>query len=272
MVQTVPVRVFVLSTGRTGTTFLASALKQLGADAHHEPGPRWLRNLSNARAAGAISHETGSRLLGHARGENLSDERVYVEASCLIYGLAEELLESFSDAMLVHLVRDPRGYIKSAMDWGVHRPGGRILNAIPYRRLAPPQYDPTSLALRAQWFATSRFERIAWGWSAMNAATRRGCASSDRCMTVRFEELVDDQHTGLQRIARAAGLNVSTNDIERLRLKPVNPAPRRRFPQWTDWSDTQLRILLERCGGEASKYGYTLKDDVAALLSSQAAV
>lgn len=259
-------RVFVLSTGRTGTTFVAEALSRLGADARHEPGPVWLRNLSNARVSGAVGHETASRLVRRVRPDD-SPSIPYVEASCLIYGLAEELLEVFDDALVVHLVRDPRTYIRSAMDWGVHRLAGRPLNLAPYRRLATAQSAPFDPRERWRWAVTPRFDRIAWGWTAMNEAIRRTCESTSRAMTVRFEELVDETHSGLFEIARAAGIVDDPSRVEALELTRVNAAPKRGFADWTEWTRDQMETVLRLCGDEAAHYGYDIEAGFAPFLS-----
>ena len=73
---------------------------------------------------------------------------------------------------MVQVVRHPVGYVRSAQDWGAYRFGGRPLNLLPYRRLAPPQFHPWNPAERVRWAGEDQFERLAWAWSAMNQAMR----------------------------------------------------------------------------------------------------
>ena len=40
--------------------------------------------------------------------------------------------------------------------------GGRPLNVLPYRRLAPPQFHPMSPAERMRWIGQDQFARLAW--------------------------------------------------------------------------------------------------------------
>src|SRR4029079_11886369 len=135
----------------TGTQFLARTVEGWGARSHHEPGPWWLRHLSNAHASGAASLDRAVRLLHRVRDEALAADEPWFEASCLDHGLVGPLLEAFPEATVVQVVRHPVGYVRSAQDWGAYRFGGRPLNVLPYRRLAPPQFHPLNPAERVRW-------------------------------------------------------------------------------------------------------------------------
>ena len=163
--------VFVVSTGRTGTQFLARTFGEWGARSHHEPGPWWLRHLSNAHASGAVGEDRAVRLLHRVRDEALAVDQPWFEASCLDHGLVGPLLVAFPDAEVVQVVRDPAGYVRSAQDWGAYRFGGRPLNVLPYRRLAPPQFDRWNVRARVHWAGRDQFERLCWAWAAMNRGT-----------------------------------------------------------------------------------------------------
>ncbi len=125
--------VFVVSTGRTGTRFLAETIAGWGARSHHEPGPWWLRHLSNAHASGAVSRDRAVNLLHQVRDEALAADEPWFEASCLDHGLVAPLLEAFPEATVVQVVRHPVGYVRSAQNWGAYRFGGRPLNVVPRR-------------------------------------------------------------------------------------------------------------------------------------------
>ena len=262
--------VFVVSTGRTGTTFLAQAATDLGAKGCHEPGPWWLRHLSNAYATGHLDHDRAVRILRSRRGD-IGRSAPYLEASCLIYGLVAPLLEAFPEARVVHVVRDPRTYVRSGMAWGAYRFGGRPLNLLPYRRLAPPQFRPLDLPARLRWVFDDQFNRLCWAWSAMNEAMRTQGAGRDRFSTVRFEDLTDREQgpAVLGWLARDLGLAVDADRLAELAGDPVNASGGDPADDWTTWTSARLRVLQDRTGAEASRYGYPVADEISVALAEQ---
>lgn len=259
--------VFVVSTGRTGTTFLARFAGDIGAEGCHEPGPWWLRHLSNAHVSGHLDHDRAVGLLRRQRA-HVGTSGPYLEASCLIYGLVGPLLDAFPEARVVHVVRDPRTYVRSGLSWGVHRAGGRPLNLLPYRRLAPPQFRPLDPRERVRWAADNQFARLCWAWSAMNQAMRAQGAGHERFRTVRFEDLTDPDlgPDTLAALASDLHLPVDRSRLTELTATPVNASETEASVGWQSWSDADLGLLLERTATEADHYGYPVTGDVTAEL------
>lgn len=262
--------VFVVSTGRTGTTYLARAAGELGAEGCHEPGPWWLRHYSNAYASGHLRRDRAVRALRDHR-VGIGVEGPYLEASCLLYGLVEPLLTAFPDARVVQVVRDPRTYIRSGLAWGAYRFGGRPLNLAPYRRLAPPQFHPWDLRTRARWVLDDQFARLAWAWSAMNEAMRTQGAGYDRFRTVRFEDLTDPEEGPghLAALAADLGLEPSPGQLADLTGTRVNPSGADDTDDWRSWSAERLHLLRDRTGAEAAAYGYPVVEEVDRLLAGR---
>jgi hypothetical protein len=249
---------FVVSTGRTGTTFLAQFASDQGAQGCHEPGPWWLRHLSNAHASGHADHDRTVRLL-RARRAEIGTEAPYLEASCLIYGLVGPLLDAFPTARIVHVVRDPRTYVASGLSWGAYRFGGRQLNVVPYRRLAPPQFRPTRVIERVRWVGQDQFSRLAWAWSAMNRAMRIQGEGHERFRTVRFEDLTGAESGPplLAELADDLGLGVGPDGG----LPPesvVNASGSAGLEAWRSWTPQRRQRLVEFTAVEAEHYGYDI--------------
>jgi hypothetical protein len=250
--------VFVVSTGRTGTQFLARTFEDWGARSHHEPGPWWLRHLSNAHASGAVGEERATRLLHRVRDGALAVDEPWFEASCLDHGLVRPLLTAFPEVVVVQVVRDPVYYVRSAQDWGAYRFGGRPLNLLPYRRLARPQFDRWNLAERLRWVGQDQFQRLCWAWAAMNRAMRTQGTGSDRFRIVRFEDLTDPVRgpVELGRIADDLGISVSAEVMASAVTQRLNASE----AKVRDWTPGQWAQLVELTASEAAHYGY----DVAA--------
>jgi hypothetical protein len=258
---------FVVSTGRTGTQFLADLFGRLGARSSHEPGPKWLRLVSNAHVAGRVSSERAARLVAHVRRNEVERPGAppWVESSCLVYGLVDPLLASFPDAHVVQVVRDPRTYVRSAMGWGAYRTGGRPLNLLPFRRLAPPQFGPRSLRRRFGWAAEGQFERLCWAWAAMNRSMREQGSGSSRFSVVRYEDLFDPVRSGatLRSLCALAGFEVDDSTLSRLAERRINAGKKTpEIPDWSHWSLPERRRLLRECSEEAWRYGYDLEGEV----------
>jgi len=249
----------VVSTGRTGTRFLAHMFAGVGAEATHELGPRWLRLVSNAYAAGRITEGTARSLVIRARPQPASpDGRPWVEASCLLYGVVRPILDAFPQANVVQVVRDPRTYVPSALGWGAYRLGGRPLNVVPFRRLAPPQFHPRSLPARVAWARQNQFQRLCWAWAAMNRTMREQGAGSDRVHVVRFEDLFgpEDGERSLGRLCALAGLEPQPQQVAELKRRRLNAGPG--GGGWAEWGRAERQWLRVTCTDEAARYGYDL--------------
>jgi hypothetical protein len=259
---------FVVSTGRTGTQFLADLFGRLGARASHEPGPKWLRLASNAHVAGRLSSERAARLVARVRRGEVDPAGAppWVESSCLVYGLVEPLLATFPEAHVVQVVRDPRTYVRSAMGWGAYRAGGRPLNLVPFRRLAPPQFRPRSLRRRLSWAGEGQFERLCWAWAAMNQAMREQGSGSPRFSVVRYEDLFDPVRSSatLRSLCELVGVEADDVTLARQAERRVNAGTRTpEIPEWSRWTPTERARLIRECAAEASRYGYDLDGEVA---------
>ena len=259
---------FVVSTGRTGTQFLADLFGRLGARASHEPGPKWLRLASNAHVAGRLSSERASRLVARVRRDEVErpDAPPWVESSCLVYGLVDPILTTFPDAHVVQVVRDPRTYVRSAIGWGAYRAGGRALNVVPFRRLAPTQFRPRSVRRRLEWAGQGQFERLCWAWAAMNRSMREQGADSERFSVVRYEDLFDPERSGptLRSLCSLVGFEADDATLSRLAERRINAGRKTpEVPEWSKWSAAERALLLRECAGEATHYGYDLDGNVA---------
>jgi hypothetical protein len=259
---------FVVSTGRTGTQFLADLFGRLGARASHEPGPKWLRLASNAHVAGRLSSERASRLVARVRRDEVErpDAPPWVESSCLVYGLVDPLLATFPDAHVVQVVRDPRTYVRSAIGWGAYRAGGRALNVVPFRRLAPTQFRPRSVRRRLEWAGQGQFERLCWAWAAMNRSMREQGAGSARFSVLRYEDLFDPERSGptLRSLCSLVGFEADDAALSRLAERRINAGRKTPdVPEWSKWTAAERALLLRECAGEATHYGYDLDGNVA---------
>ena len=120
---------FVLSSGRTATTYL-TALLQNGSsefDCFQEPFPGWFfQIMSNLAAAGKLP----AALRGPVKSAFLSFRQKLkkkcrtsklVEINPFLYGLGPVLNDAVGPFHLIHMVRHPFGFIQSSLNF---KPGG----------------------------------------------------------------------------------------------------------------------------------------------------
>jgi hypothetical protein len=172
---------------------------------------------------------------------------------------------------VIQVVRDPRTYVRSGLAWGAYRFGGRPLNLLPYRRLAPPQFQPFNPTERVRWVADDQFDRLCWAWSAMNEGMRSQGADSDRFRTIRFEDLTDPAigPDVLGEVAHDLGLTVEGARLAELAGRPVNASGADPADDWRSWSDDRLRLLRQRTAAEADHYDYPVGAEVDDVLAGR---
>jgi hypothetical protein len=155
--------------------------------------------------------------------------------------------------------------VRSAMGWGAYRAGGRALNVVPFRRLAPTQFRPRSVRRRLDWAGEGQFERLCWAWSAMNRSMREQGSGSPRFSVVRYEDLFDPVRSGpaLRALCELAGFEVDDATLSRLAERRINAGKRTpEIPDWSRWTPAERRRLVRACADEAAYYGYDLEGDV----------
>jgi hypothetical protein len=160
--------VFVLSTGRVGTTTLQHLLN-LSKDVHafHEPDPKFLKEGQEAYLEFPLSKGKSSELFDRyveARVSRLSRalERgcVYAECANRMTFLAPILAGSFPQAKFIHLYRNPADLIRSAMRRRWYVSG----NEYDRTRVVPRHDDPWA----AEWETWDLFEKCCWHWKTVN--------------------------------------------------------------------------------------------------------
>jgi hypothetical protein len=248
----VPRTVLIVSSGRTGTQFLARYFdanypRVVG---RHEPKPRYrVRIAANAHAAGALSRERTRTLLSRRSPRHVDCEGadLYVESNPFLWGAIDVFDDVFDRPTIVHVVRDPRDQVRSSLNHGTASGLKAVAN-----RCIPYWYPKLAGAPRpSDWVG-----RAAELWVVVNA---RLSEYGPRCADyffVRYEELFDESNSGLRALC------------ERLRLpfagagSPVDPAERinrargHALPGWSEWSDDDC-ITLQRIAGDLmQRYGY----------------
>lgn len=285
--------VFIVSGGRTGTTYFGDLLSDKIADCFsvHEPdmldtsldpklwskirtfgfdhmvtgrllGRTGIRNLtrlrlSSARSDGALVDAVLRHRLDYYRAR---PEPLLVESYYQWYGLVPVIRRAFPEAKIAGIVRDPRDWVRSWMNFGGLRNRSDILGMFGQGRLDPKAVGDEIHA--ARWAQMNRFERICWDWAQINRTIRDDCTANDHCRVFRFEDLFARQGEASE---MAAFLDFVRRHPRRdYELKPdalrldsvVNASRKDRQADWTLWEPDQARALDAICGSLMRAFGY----------------
>ncbi|WP_204701535.1 sulfotransferase [Halanaerobacter jeridensis] len=287
--------VFISSTGRTGTQFLAWVMSEMITDCTsiHEPGTPWLTKLnklpkqikryglyhmtwgqlqpshsmfklSTDRCRGVVSDKQAKEYIRNMREGLMKqlDSGVYVESSGHMYGALDLLDEVFPNSKIVFIIRDPRNFVRSA------------LNTLEYILYGPLDIDCLDLSLKARyldddpysdkWSSMSKFEKYCWYYNYLNEFVFSKLEGADNFKVYRFEDLFnpetrDDYFTDMLQFSSTFqdGYTKEVNyQPELMDQKVHSNAKKKKFPKWLEWSPKRAQILQKHCGKWMDKFDY----------------
>jgi hypothetical protein len=256
--------VVVLSSGRTGSQFLARYFDANFSEVvatHEAPPSALLRVLSNAAASGALDRAQMLRWLSRLRARRVARLRpetaIYLESNGFLYGFTEVLSELWPDVAVVHVVRDPRDQIRSALAHGNDRGLKRLAAAV------VPWWHPTPGAtpgLEPPDPASGLVGRFATSWRVINQKIEDARPHCPDFLRLRFEELVDADASGLRALCAHLGLDFREGGSVAPDQR-FNASTRVALPDWHDWSPVACRAVETACGPLMRSYGYGLEPE-----------
>jgi hypothetical protein len=244
----------ILSSGRTGTRFLAHYFDANYRDviARHEPPPRaLLRMASYARASGRLSTGAMRRLLrGARRRVAASEAALYLESNPFLSGFIEVVDDVFDEPVILHVVRDPRDYARSSLNHGTSRGARGIANRL------VPFWFPDLRGLPEIGPHPDWLERTAGLWTIVNRLLAEAGSRCAHYHLFRYEEMFDATHSGLREMCRVLGLEFRETDLAVTTADRINPGHLDLLPAWTEWPAERCAALQRICSPLMQRYGY----------------
>lgn len=245
---------FILSSGRTGTKFLAEFFNTNTPDvvARHEPPPSYhLRMLSNARAAGVaprwlmvaalrLSRPTLTRLRG----------TLYIESNPFLYGFVDALPEVTPDPIIIHIVRDPRTYVASAINHG----GSTGLKAAATALV--PFWFPPVRSVPGVGKNPGPVELFAGEWALVNRLLAERGGSLPGYHVLRFEDIFDQTNSGLRQLCEILGVDYPGEAGPVSAQEKINAGQLKLMGGWPTWDQAQRDAVERICGNLMRQYGY----------------
>ncbi len=252
--NTVPL-FFVLSTGRTGTQTLQRLLSQCdGVLIYHCPHPHvealsrlaYLLEGQHAFELGFMFEEIRRPLTHHALACGCGYGETGPEATFLAPAIAQQ----FPSAKFVHLHRDARQVLRSAMRRRWY--SGHSLDPV---RLIPPPNDKA----KSVWEQWGAFEKNAWLWAETNRFIRAfgTTVQKHRFTELKAQDLFSGNEASLRRLATFLGLTLpSARVTKRILAKRINKQEEGQFPKPAEWGPDLTQTLWKIAGDEMLKLGY----------------
>lgn len=248
----------VVSCGRTGTQFIAEyfAKNYRHVAALHEPPPSYeLRRATHAYMAGRRSEEEMARLLRRKRRKLMQSiaAGTYIESNGYLHGFIPVLDRVWHDPHVIHIVRDPRTFIPSAM-----------AHQNPFKRLVSrviPDWLPDAPALLNIAPPSSGEGWYAAFWRAVNESIERKSAERERYHVLQFEEMFDATHAGLRRLCEILSLEYREAGAIVRPDQRINASRSNGSPHWREWPPALCAEVDRICGAAMHRYGYGTEEE-----------
>ena len=286
--------VFICSTGRTGTQFFGKRISDSIEDCFsvHEPAAVWLSRpkewrekskifgpfrmtigqflpsnsmfkLSADRAAGRIGDKKAREYVYKQRKRYVSKvkQSLYVESNAHLYGVLDLLSEIFPNCKIIYVMRDPRTWIRSA------------LNTPEYVLYSPIDFRFFKASVRAidfendpyyhRWEQMDKFEKYCWYYNKVNSFALSLMQGKDNFRIFRFEDLFQSS----DRVSEFKSmLDFATNfenhqyqyhlKEEMIKKKVHSRSKKGKLPDWNEWEPRLAQTIMEHCSRWFLEYGY----------------
>lgn len=289
--------VFVVSGGRTGTAFFGAMLGDHIEDCFsiHEPdmlrtrlgflglskrivwfgfqhmvigrflGTHGLRPLGDRYLSGKIDISTAADTIKTYRDNYHAtlNESLVIESNAQWYSLLHPLRLAYPKSKVVCIVRDPRTWVTSTLNYGLHRGSKDLVQKVGQRRISPSMIGDYKWEDR--WGEMTPFQRLCWDWTLINDLLNEFVQSDDRARLFRFEDLFDTQSPEVRRelfqfITVHNGRQYSYKDPDSALRKQINVSSGN-MADWPKWPKEDAQFLYSMCGNLMRQFGYGMEPE-----------
>jgi hypothetical protein len=245
--------VFILSTGRTGTKYIADYLSEYkDVYAVHEPKPsKRLRLWSMARLERNINDDYLYKVFLKFRKKKINtvNEKIYIESNPFLSGFATSIAMNMPNAYIIHIVRDPRDRVTSSINNGELRIKKRLMiSLVPYWHLRP---------LRLFGQTSSSIEKITKLWPLMNNHIAKASEHTNNYICIKFEDLFNNEDK-MKELVDFIGINEKyiKEELTGAYKTNKNASKYNDLTSWKQWSSSFAKKIDEIVGNTMEDYGY----------------
>jgi hypothetical protein len=240
---------FVVSSGRTGTSFLTHLINKHVENAYSltEPKPAFRRRGLKILRRDPYWFERlycqGFRLarhLGH-------DEHWYIETNHKLYSLLPYLREWYRDPPIIHVVRDGREVVRSWINYG------RFMSVNDKTLKLLPNLADEDEPIRKLWSDWNPIQRAAWYWAHKVTVIDR--AEPD--LTIRFRDMVDREDPEVFRLLNQfEGISYREEDIRHELKNKTNRSTSNFITEFASWPDHWKRQFHDLAGKAMDRFAF----------------
>jgi hypothetical protein len=284
--------IFITSGGRTGTKFFGDLLGDIiqGSFSIHEPdvfsgfkyksihqlrqfgfrhlilgkltGKTGIRNLSQNYLSKKISLKELEEAISRHRENyyyNIENDLI-IESYSGWYGAIPGIRRLYKKYKIVIVLRDPRDWVISNMDWGTMYGERDWISKLGLSRLNPKmiqdkEYDE-------EWTRFSRFQKLCWAWKTIYEIMLKSSENNPNIKVVKFEDIfrAEAKYKNMKNlltfITHFSDRNFSFKIPENLLERRVNKNISYKFREWKNWDDEMKNDLLRICGNVMHRLNY----------------
>lgn len=284
--------IFITSGGRTGTKFFGDLMSDIIQDSFsvHEPdvfsgfkyksihqlrqfgfrhlilgkltGETGIRNLSQNYLSKKISlKELETAIFNHREKyyDNIEKDLI-IESYSGWYGAIPGIKRLYKNYKIVIVLRDPRDWVISNMDWGTMYGERDWISKLGLSRLSPKmiqdkEYDE-------DWTRFSRFQKLCWAWKTIYEIMLKSSENDPNVKVVKFEDIfgAEAKYKNLKNLltftTHFPNKNFSFKIPENVLEKRVNKNISYKFPEWEKWDNEMKNDLLRICGHVMHRLNY----------------
>jgi hypothetical protein len=253
--------ILIISTGRTGTIFFsrlfADLYPTLAASYHERGNSRPMQILTNLHFSHLFPKSGLKAAWKFFKGGEVEtcEKSFHMDANCFLYGVAPLAPELYPRLKVLHIVRDPRSYVTSHLNFSRQKGTSYIANYfVPFWQPNPFLVGELPLSKA---FGFTRFEKYCWVWNFKNRVMEGLENSATPYLRVRFEDLFNtgNPEEAFGKITDFLGLPRVAGIRDKFR-EPANTSSKADFPEWREWTPQQAAQLDSFCGERMGKYGY----------------
>ena len=232
---------------------------------HHLPRHRCINLLTTLYLEQRISLHQFEKAVSLLLGRYIDQfpDRDYVETTAFSYLAAHSVRLSSHRKKLVHVVRDPRTWVISRLNWTSSARKSRVAHR--YMPFWNPRGDKVGFYESSIWARMNELERTSWLWKYKNDLIDETYGKSGyEVHRLLFEDIVDPEKVvdTLDCLLRFMGLqSKSDKEIQEYfnSRKHQNPSPAKIYPPWDKLSEKQQLSLIQICGISMRNFGYSGK-------------
>ncbi|MEJ2052255.1 MAG: hypothetical protein P8Y60_20895, partial [Calditrichota bacterium] len=230
-------------------------------------GKTGIRNLSQSYVSKRIDlnrlvDELYQQRSGYYKAIN---KELVIEAYSGWYGVIPGIKKLFDHYKIAIIIRDPRTWVTSYMNFGTKYGKRDWVNKLGYQRLNPRMAGEEKYI--QSWNYMDTFQRLCWLWQAVYEIMIRDGIGDIYCQIFRYEDLFlspskrETFRDFLRFITTFPNRAYEWQPLNGILDQKINNSKHDEFPNWKKWGADRAQFLRSMCGHLMQQYGYGMEEE-----------